>query len=371
MLKSKLPTFCDCCSRKHEQSLTCLRNQREDSPSLTWSSLQPLLENAIPHVLIILDCCFAANAARDITEGTTKEILAACGRENPTLGVGIRSFTSALVEELYDFGDKPFTVAMLHSRLITLRWRLAFTPIYAFLSESGGNSIQLAPLPSIDASELVGQSSIDPSEYDVQDRMDVTSDNPSSSSPRSDVTTKTRVLLAVSVARSVSTGLTGLTQWVEWLTTLAPDNVTDIDVQLESLFDSHSTLMLISIPTYAWSRLPDNAAYQFVGFIRSRNLLSPPKRLKPMLASIESSLKTRYMPPSFYSDIYESTWGKSDETMLKRRKAANESAGSEERPREVEESKAILGHDGIQVHINSDHKGAYRRSKTQNWDCRL
>lgn len=77
-----------------------------DSPSLVWSSLQPLLENAIPHVLIILDCCFAANAARDTTEGATKEILAACGRENPTLGVGERSFTSALIEELKAFGTK-------------------------------------------------------------------------------------------------------------------------------------------------------------------------------------------------------------------------------------------------------------------------
>ena len=81
-------------------------NRRDDSPSLNWSSLQHLLENAIPHVLIILDCCFAANAARDTTEGTTKELLAACGRENPTLGVGERSFTSALIEELKAFRAK-------------------------------------------------------------------------------------------------------------------------------------------------------------------------------------------------------------------------------------------------------------------------
>lgn len=81
-------------------------NRHRDSPSLNWSSLQHLLETAIPHVLIILDCCFAANAARDTTEGTTKELLAACGRENPTLGVGERSFTSALIEELKAFQSK-------------------------------------------------------------------------------------------------------------------------------------------------------------------------------------------------------------------------------------------------------------------------
>ena len=99
------------------------------SPSLNWSSLQPLLETAVPHVLIILDCCFAASAVRDTTEGTTKEILAACGRESPTLGVGQRSFTSALIEEMQAFDGVPCTATMLHSRLITMRWRLAFTPI--------------------------------------------------------------------------------------------------------------------------------------------------------------------------------------------------------------------------------------------------
>lgn len=122
------------------------RNNGPNSPSLNWSSLQHLLETAVPCVLIILDCCFAANAARDTAEGTTKEILAACSRENPTLGVCERSFTSVLVEELQAFGRAPFTVAMLHSRLVTMRWRLAFTPFYALLSENGGNSIAISPV---------------------------------------------------------------------------------------------------------------------------------------------------------------------------------------------------------------------------------
>ena len=86
--------------------LTASRHRRSDSPTLTWSSLQHLLENAVPHVLIILDCCFAANAARDTSEGTTKELLAACGRENPTSDVGKYSFTAALIEELQAFGSK-------------------------------------------------------------------------------------------------------------------------------------------------------------------------------------------------------------------------------------------------------------------------
>lgn len=204
-------------------------------------------------MLIILDCCFAANAARDTTDGTTKEILAACGRENPTLGVGIRSFTSALIEELKAFGDTPFTVSMLHTRLITMRWRLAFTPIYALLSEHGGNSIQLAPLPEAEAT--------------------VTPSKSSPCSPRPPEPTETRVLLAVSVVEST---VPDIAQWVNWLTNQAPWDVINVQVRVESVFNSHSTLVLVSVPTHAWNRLPDKAAYQFIGFIRSDNLLPRP-----------------------------------------------------------------------------------------------
>ncbi len=249
------------------------RNQRLDSPTLTWSSLQHLLENALPHVLIILDCCFAANAARDTTDGTAKELLAACGRENPTLGVGIRSFTSALIEELQAFGNKPFSVVMLHARLVTLRWRLAFTPIHTLLSEHGGTSIQLAPLPIVDVSmKPISDQSLEGSERNpAQDISVNTANTPSSPFPPPPPTPETRVLLSVSVARG---SYYDLGQWATWLTSQTPLGVTNVDVRLESVFDSHSTLFVVSLPTYAWVRLPEKAAYQFVGFIRSGNLLS-------------------------------------------------------------------------------------------------
>ena len=123
-------------------------NEERDSPSLRWNQVQPLLETAVPHVLIILDCCYAGTAARDICEGTTKEILAACGRENPTTGVCAISFTSALIDKLDAFGSSPFTACMLHSRLVTDRWRLQSTPFYVMLSEGWGDSIQLNPRPA-------------------------------------------------------------------------------------------------------------------------------------------------------------------------------------------------------------------------------
>ena len=53
---------------------------------MTSSFLRHSLENAIPHVLIILNCCFVANAARDAADGTTKEILTACDRHCTCFG---------------------------------------------------------------------------------------------------------------------------------------------------------------------------------------------------------------------------------------------------------------------------------------------
>ncbi|KAL8652911.1 MAG: hypothetical protein Q9226_004074, partial [Calogaya cf. arnoldii] len=231
----------------------------QHSSTLNWSSLQHLLETAIPHVLIILDCCYAANAARDTSEGTTKELLAACGRENPTLGVGIRSFTTCIIEELQAFGAGCFTVSMLHSRLITMRWRLAYTPVYALLSEHGGHSIELAPQS---VSAAAGQScEANDSDFD-EDMMDV-------SSPEVRVATDTRVLLAVSIADDAACDIA---VWKKWLIHDAPLAVTQIEVKVEAVYKSHSTMLVISVPVVAWNCLPNKPAYRFVGFVKSGNL---------------------------------------------------------------------------------------------------
>lgn len=243
--------------------LTDPRNKEPDSPTLNWSSLQHLLETAIPHVLIILDCCYAANAARDTSDGTTKELLAACGRENPTLGIGVRSFTSALIEELQAFGRHPFTVAMLHSRLITMRWRLAFTPVYALLSEHGGHSIELTPQPPPAAP---GDPPISP-DNEMNDMMDI-------SPPEAYIADDTRVLLAVSITNDATCDIS---EWKKWLISQAPWDVTKIEVKVEAVFKSHSTMLLISLPIVAWDMLPNRSAYRFIGFVKSENLSDDPQ----------------------------------------------------------------------------------------------
>lgn len=265
-----------------------------------------MLENAIPHVLIILDCCYAATAARDTAEGTTKELLAACSRENLTLGVGQRSFTSALIEELQSFGNSSFTVAMLHSRLITMRWRLAFTPIYALLSERGGNSIELAPLPAVSTpapqnsiSSNGSASTLDHMDTSVLEGSFVIADTSPSSQSSLGPLSQARVLLAVSVVREADCDLE---QWVAWLTSQAPWDVTQVEVQVEGIYKSHSTLVLVSVPIFAWDRLPDRTAYRFIGFIKSGNLLPRRYSRSASSASIPSEVpETRHLMQSRHS----------------------------------------------------------------------
>ena len=272
------------------------RNRKTKSPSLNWSSLQNLLETAIPNVLIILDCCFAANAARDTGDGTTKELLAACSRESPTYGVGVRSFTSALVEELQAFGDRPFTAAMLHSRLVTMRWRLAFTPIYALLSEQGGNSISLCrfpkvQIPVINDPESAAQphSTVNALDISLQDKdPPMVGSWPSSLPPQSE-SVDTRVLLSVSVNQNA---FHDVSQWATWLTTAAPWDVSKVDVRIQSIFRSHSTLVIVSVPTFAWDRLPERPAYRFIGFVKSEDLLRGQEAKAAPIASTLSSLNT-------------------------------------------------------------------------------
>ena len=190
------------------------------------------------------------------------------------MGVCERSFTSALIEELQAFGKQTFTVAMLHSRLVMMRWRLKFTPIYALLSEHGGNSIAIAPVPNSDAVRCLPElSSVnndsngsDAKSSGINPTAEEVSSNPTSQSSEME----TRVLLSVAIAQEAEPDLAA---WKTWLTNAAPWDIMKVNVEIHSVFRSHSTVILISIPVAGWNMLPERPAYRFVAFVRSGNLL--------------------------------------------------------------------------------------------------
>ncbi|KAL2036725.1 hypothetical protein N7G274_010520 [Stereocaulon virgatum] len=298
-------------------------------PSLDWFNIQPLLLTAKPNVLIILDCCYAANAVRDTTEGPSKEILAACARENQTPGADPHSFTSVLVKELQEFGHTSFTVSMLYSRLMTRRGTLKSTPIYVPLSDIGGSSITLCPVPK-DLNPVAHELPCPVTPLTAPDCQEgVMSATPSPSNsllpPNPDlplVKPETRVLLSISVSQEVKHSLA---EWVSWLTNDAPWDVTKVEVQVKSIYKSHSTLVLVSIPIIGWNRLRRTSAYRFIGFTESEDLLAndepktPPgmitrrQKRKPNINQVDNGLmeqlvskKAKRLPEAFTETIPES-----------------------------------------------------------------
>ena len=170
------------------------------------------------------------------------------------------------------FDGAPFTAAMLHARLVTMRWRLAFTPIYALLSERGGSSVTICPFSDGKASVRAKpdfSAELEATEHPQDEQASITmDDSPSAPTPLEQML-DTRVLLSVSV---VQEAIHDVSHWVSWLTTAAPWDVTKVDVQVHSIFKSHSTLVVISVPTSAWNRLPERPAYRFIGFIKSGDI---------------------------------------------------------------------------------------------------
>ena len=231
--------------------------------------MQSLLENAVAHVLIILDCCYAANAARNsVRSETPMEILAASARENRTIGVSYRSFTSVLIDELKAIEKQPFTVSLLYKNLITERGRLVCTPVHASLSDQSQPSITIAPL-HVPLTSTTDKSLEANNERPGEPRV-VSEDLDFTPGTSTSTLVETRVLISVAVDERSPLNAH---EWATWLSRLSPQAVTDAVIRIEGVFKSQSTLLLVSSPVPVWNLLPDRQAYCFVGFVKSKNLL--------------------------------------------------------------------------------------------------
>jgi hypothetical protein len=135
---------------KQRPSRSIWQAKRNGYASLVWSDLQGILERAKSDVVFILDCCFAASAARC---AGSKEGLWACNSEVTTTGVNDNSFTRNLIEELKSLSSSRFNIAMLHTRLMR-RYRkpgphmLLTEPWYTYLGDTALPSTEISPQPS-------------------------------------------------------------------------------------------------------------------------------------------------------------------------------------------------------------------------------
>jgi len=84
------------------------------------------------------------------------------------------------------------------------------------------------------------------------------------------------------------------TEWNEWFTRAAPQNIGDVAFSIEKYirpegaWESTSALYLFSIPAALWNAIPSNPAYKMLAIIRSENLLKPKYISQPVQVEIEA-----------------------------------------------------------------------------------
>jgi hypothetical protein len=104
-----------------------------DGPTLEWFRIQEDLMTAESHILLLFDCCFAAQAGRARQQRPSRiELLAAAAMGMETPMPGHRSFTMALIRELTTgFKKEGFVIVSdLHRRLVARETELWATPFY-------------------------------------------------------------------------------------------------------------------------------------------------------------------------------------------------------------------------------------------------
>jgi hypothetical protein len=300
------------------QSLKENRTDKTGSPTLPSGGVQQLLEEAESDVLLLYDSCHSSHPAVSVTGQGVTEVIAACGFETKAPAVGPHSFTNALIRELEEcFAGPPISVAALHGRVISSlkNWKPSLlrdengnvwtdengqakyecykrrTPVHCFLTnESPYRSIMLTPLPpklslasvadmgSVETQSATGTS--DEIFYSAHSSQISSFALPTTLPESSKLVDSLQVLLAIRLEddyflENAEDDGKKIRTWCNWLKTI-PDGAQNITIQ--GLYKSCSALVILSLPIALWDLLPENAAYSFIGFVNSTNLVKTKKQ---------------------------------------------------------------------------------------------
>jgi hypothetical protein len=125
-----------------------LCSHRNSQEKVKWFEIQPILEQHPAEVLLLLDCCFGAQAGRTSRSSIPPnvELLAACAMNLQTPLPDSKSFTKALVKELETLlnGGEEITVLQVFKNLVHRDAGLAQTPVHFGLEGKKG-TIRLDP----------------------------------------------------------------------------------------------------------------------------------------------------------------------------------------------------------------------------------
>lgn len=140
------PDFLDS-NHRRRRGVWAARNS--DGPTVNWSDIQPKLAYANGDVLLLLDCCYAAQAARtaDRVIPPNVELHAACAMGCQAAGPGPGSFTTTWIKEVQASlaSDGHALIAEVHHKLAVADCRLVQTPVY-FPLQGKRRTIRLEPL---------------------------------------------------------------------------------------------------------------------------------------------------------------------------------------------------------------------------------
>ncbi|KAI0481552.1 hypothetical protein F4859DRAFT_529354 [Xylaria cf. heliscus] len=257
------------------QSTWCA-SRSPDSPWLQWSAIQTLLERSLSDALILLDCCAGAASAAFPTGNSITETISASSWDAIAPNPGRYSFTSTLLEVLQEWKKKTFSVAMLHAEILARlkhprperhngnRFEARTTPVHFMMTANHkAPSIELCKIssdlspPSLHSASTSGRNSFLEGRASTDDIM---GSEPNEAVPH----------VMISLALEDDQNL-NIDDWERWLATIP---ALAKYVQVQGVFKSHSTLLLVSLPVMVWDMLPDHPACNFIAFIRSNNLVT-------------------------------------------------------------------------------------------------
>ncbi|KAJ2906221.1 Rhodanese-like protein [Zalerion maritima] len=348
------------------QSTWCATRERE-SPWLQWSAIQTLLERSPSDVLILLDCCAGAASATFPNGQSVTETISASSWDAIAPDPGRYSFTSTLIEVMSDWENKAFSAAMLHAEVLArlkhprpeLRngrhYEARSTPVHFMMTANHRKpSIELCkvkeqeaiaespglpalpgpvespgiPTPSDPVGIPIRQRAADPTSDPVND-VGLYEKEPSIETPH--------VMLSLALERDQRLDIKAWEQWLSQFPALAKY------VKVQGVFESHSTLLLLSLPVSIWSMLPEHDACNFVAFIRSNNLMVEPDAQQPEVSPqpvITDSMMEHGSPENVHRDgdsVFTSLTGSTAVVRVDDHQAHTQSQQHQEQPQQQQQ----------------------------------
>jgi len=269
--------------------------------SFEWNGCQRLFEKSTSDVLLLLDCCSAAAAATASAPARTDsitEIIAACGWETWAPNPGYHSFTYALIAVLQD-RQTPFSAAMLHSEVLAFLKQqrprrhareYTKTPVYVLsASDPRKCSIEIARRSNVNSDSITQDAEQVPLAANMQRSNDLgmnslplTPADNTTFDPSAFIATLPdnnfvlpHVIISVALEADQGLDLRAFTQWFRQFPALAQY------AKIQGVYRGYSTLVLAALPVVIWNLLPENPAYNFVGYARSDNLIHSRSVQKP------------------------------------------------------------------------------------------